>query len=392
MSKKCVLIILDSLGVGEMPDAACFGDEGSHTLQNTYEACGGLKLPHLLSLGLGHLPGLAIGRADQPMGAYGRAAEAFMGKDTTGGHWEIAGLTLDKPFVTFTEGFPPEVIAPFEAAIGKKILGNVAASGTEILKSLGDEHMRTGCPIIYTSADSVFQIAAHEDVIPLQELYGICDIARAQLMGDYMVGRVIARPFEGKSGAYTRTPGRRDFSVEPPRDTMLDILKANGFAVKGVGKIEDIFAHRGLTGSNHTTDNAAGIEATLAYMAKEFTGLVMTNLVDFDSLYGHRNAPLGYGRALETFDEALPRIMAALGPEDLLLITADHGCDPTTPSTDHSREYIPILAYAKWGRAVNLGNRDTFTDIGATIMGFFGLTPAEGISFLPEIMDVEAAR
>lgn len=385
--KKCICIVLDSVGIGEMPDAARFGDAGSHTLKHVMEQ-GGAKLENLCALGLANIDGSGLpGAVKAPQGCFGKAAERFLGKDTTGGHWEIAGLILDEPFPTFPQGFPAKLMQAFERAIGTKTLGNVAESGTRILEELGDEHVRTGYPIVYTSADSVFQIAAHEDVIPVARLYDICRQARTLLDGPYRVGRVIARPFTGASGAYVRTKRRKDFSVAPPGETMLDAISGAGHTTLGIGKIEDIFAQKGLTDIRHTTDNRSGTEATLAAMGEAFSGLIFTNLVDFDMLYGHRNDARGYAAALEAFDKRLPALLAAMGPEDLMIITADHGCDPTTASTDHSREYVPILAAGPGiRRGVNLGVRDTFADLAATIVAFFGL-PAWpcGTSFYPEI-------
>ena len=385
--KKCICIVLDSVGIGETPDAARFDDEGSHTLKHVMEA-GGAKLENLCALGLANIDGCDLpGAVKAPAGCFGKAAERFLGKDTTGGHWEIAGLILDKPFPTFSKGFPPQLMQAFEQAIGTKTLGNVAESGTRILQRLGDEHVRTGYPIVYTSADSVFQIAAHEDVIPVEKLYEICRKARALLDGPWRVGRVIARPFTGESGAYVRTKRRKDFSVTPPGDTMLDVISRAGLTTLGIGKIEDIFAQKGLTDIRHTTDNQSGIQTTLEAMGEAFSGLIFTNLVDFDMLYGHRNDVQGYAAALEAFDRQVPALLKAMGPEDLLIITADHGCDPTTASTDHSREYVPILAAGPaMRRGADLGVRDTFADIAATIVDFFGL-PAwpRGTSFYPEI-------
>jgi phosphopentomutase len=388
MDKKVVLIVMDSVGIGALPDAGMFGDEGSDTLGHILKAVPALALPNLESLGLFRIEGTSFARRSAaPLGCYGKAMERFPGKDTTGGHWEIAGLILDKPFPTFPNGFPKDLIAAFESAIGRGVLGNVAASGTEIIVDLGQEHMRSGKPIVYTSADSVFQIAAHEDVIPIDELYRICRVARRLLDGDARVGRVIARPFIGQPGSFVRTGNRRDFSVDPPGETLLDRLYANKLEVCGVGKIEDIFAHRGLTRSDHRSDNPGSIEATIAYQNEPLTGLIFTNLVDFDSLFGHRNNPKGYADALASFDAALPRIIGALGEEDLLILTADHGCDPTTASTDHSREYVPVLCCGKqFKKNVNLGIRETFADIGATVAAFFGLPPLKvGTSFLHEI-------
>lgn len=387
MSKKVVCIVMDSVGIGALPDADRFGDAGSDTLGHLFDAYPDLHVPNLLALGLGHIDHVRVPRGQaQPIGCYGKAAEQFLGKDTTGGHWEIAGLVLDEPFPTFPNGFPPALIDALTAAIGRGILGNEVASGTEIIQRLGDEHIRTGKPIVYTSADSVLQIAAHEQVIAVEELYRICEIARKLCDGPYRVGRVIARPFVGTSANYTRTPRRKDFSVQPPGDTMLDSICAHGLEVAAVGKIEDIFAHRGITRVLHGTDNAMCIEQTLSFMQQPFSGLIFTNLVDFDMLYGHRNNAEGYARALEQFDAALPNIINALGPDDLLLITADHGCDPTTPSTDHSREYVPILAYGKrLAQNVNLGVRKSFADLAATICAYLGLSWPIGKSFCREL-------
>ena len=388
MHRKVILIVMDSVGIGALPDAAQFGDAGADTLGHLLAHISGFSLPHLMELGLGRIEGTSFFRpaASLVSGNYGRAMERFVGKDTTGGHWEIAGLALDKPFRTFPDGFPPRILDALSAQTGRGILGNKAASGTAIIQELGDEHIRTGQLIVYTSADSVFQIAAHEQVVPLAELYDICRKARALLQGEDRVGRVIARPFTGESGQFTRTANRKDFSVQPPGPTLLDVLKQAGYTVAGVGKIEDIFANRGLTTSNHTTNNADSLDATLAYMRQPFSGLVFTNLVDFDMVYGHRNDALGYARALQAFDASVPSLLDALGPEDMLLITADHGCDPTMQnSTDHTREYIPILAYGRsLRRGVNLGTRPTFADISATILDFFSIeNPLQGTSFLP---------
>ncbi len=389
MAKKFVLIVMDSVGIGALPDAALYGDEGSDTLGHIFRSIPQLELSNLNSLGLSSIDGISWSRYKaEPVGCYGRSLEKFPGKDTTGGHWEMSGLIMDKPFPTFPNGFPKELIDAFEKAIGRGTLGNVAASGTEIIKVLGAEHVKTGKPIVYTSADSVFQIAAHEQVIPLAELYAMCKMAREMLTGDWHVDRVIARPFLGSEGNYTRTGNRRDFSVEPPDDTVLDILKANGFDVCAIGKIEDIFAHRGITYSDHQPDNKTCILAILRCMQNKPNGLVFANLVDFDQLYGHRNNPQGYADSLKAFDEALPAIIDLLSDDDILLITADHGCDPTTASTDHSREYIPILCYGKkLKQGVNLGTRESFADIGATIAEFFGLPVLRnGKSFLTQII------
>ncbi len=387
--RRAILIVLDSVGAGEMPDADKYGDLGSNTLANTAHAVGGIHMPNLAALGLGNiLPIEGAPPASSPRGAYGKAALASAGKDTTTGHWEMAGIILDKPFPTYPDGFPPEVIGPFVKAIGRPVLGNKAASGTEIISELGKEHLKTGYPIVYTSADSVFQIAAHEEIIPVEKLYEMCETVRGILKGKHAVGRVIARPFEGRPGAFQRTPRRRDFALKPPRPTLLDRLASAGTPVYAVGKIEDIFAGRGITESNHTTNNMAGVDATLSFMREKDGGLIFTNCVDFDMLYGHRNDAQGYARALQEFDARVPEILAALRKEDLLIITADHGCDPTTPSTDHSREYVPLLVYGAGVRpGTDLGVRRTLADTGATVGEWLGLQPGEaggdtGTSFL----------
>ncbi len=369
--KKAILIVLDGVGCGSAPDAKAYGDEGANTLGHVIEEANP-HLPHLRGLGLGRLPSLS-GGAEPVSGAYGRLTEQSAGKDTTTGHWEMAGVKLAAPFPTFPDGFPPEVMEPFERAIGRGTLGNYASSGTEILVTLGEEHMKTGKPIVYTSADSVFQIAAHEDIIPPEELWRICEVARGILAGPYSVGRVIARPFVGQPGAFTRTGNRRDFSVPPPSDTMLDVMKRAGLDVVGVGKIEDIFAHRGLTASDHASGNPACIASTLAQMEKPVNGLIFVNLVDFDMVYGHRNDTDGFARALEAVDLAVPDLMARMGDDDLLLFTADHGCDPCYPGTDHTREYVPLLCWRRGIGAVDLGTRATFGDIAATVLDMFGL-------------------
>ena len=384
MKKRVILIVLDSAGIGELPDAADFGDEGSNTFGNIYKVRGRLDLPNMYRLGLGNIEGSGLPKTDAPEGVFGRLAERTKAKDTTSGHWEMAGLAMDVPFRTYPNGFPKRIMDEFEKRIGRGTLGNCVASGTQIIQELGDEHVRTGYPIIYTSADSVFQIAAHQDVIPLDELYRMCEIAREMLVGDDLVGRVIARPFIGSSGSYTRTPHRRDFAVEPMKDTILDGLTQKGFKTIGIGKIEDIFCHRGLTETNHTTNNADGTEATLQLIRDGGGDFIFTNLVDTDMLYGHRNDVEGYALALEEFDRRLPELMDAMKEGDILMVTADHGCDPTTPSTDHSREYIPLIATgATLKKGVDLGTRSTFADIGATIYEYLtGGTWREGTSFL----------
>ena len=387
--KRVILLILDSVGIGQAPDAHLYGDAGSDTLRNTAKAVGGLSLPCLARLGLGNLaeafgePILGVRPASAPLAAYGRMAPKSPGKDTTTGHWEITGIVLDKPFPVYPHGFPPEVIKPFEEAISAKTLGNKPASGTEIINELGEEHLRTGYPIVYTSADSVFQIAAHEDIIPVPRLYEICDIARAILTGEHGVGRVIARPFTGVKGEFTRTERRKDFSIEPSRKTLLDYVKEAGMDVIGVGKIEDIFAFRGLTRSEHTGNNKDTMESVAGFVKEGGRGLVIANLIDFDMLYGHRNDPKGYARALEEIDEMIRDLGGILKEGDVLAITADHGCDPTTRSTDHSREYVPLLMYGKlMQQGVYLGTRSSFADLGSTIADLLEV-PEElaGVSF-----------
>jgi phosphopentomutase len=389
---QVILIVLDSVGVGDAPDAAQYGDLGSNTLGHIAAARGGLNLPNMAAIGLGHLGDFqGVAAVAQPAGAFGRLTEASAGKDTTSGHWELAGAALSKPFPTFPDGFPPDFIQAFEQRIGRGTLGNYAASGTVIVDRLGAEHMATGQPIVYTSADSVFQIAAHEDILPLAQLYEMCQIARDMLTGDLAVGRVIARPFVGSPGSFRRTEHRRDFSLYPPHDTILDSAKAAGLMVAGVGKIEDIFAHRGLTHTNHTGNNDDGIDAIIAFVNLRRRGLVFANLVDFDQLFGHRNDVPGYAGALESFDRRLPEIMNVMGPRDVLMITADHGNDPTTSSTDHSRERVPLLVYGKPIRpGVNIGTRSTFADVAATLATLLGVPgTGEGMAFAAAILEPE---
>jgi len=387
---KVLLLVCDSFGVGEAPDAAAYGDGGSDTIGNTARAVGEIRAPNLAGLGLGLLtdaPGI------EPRGeagtAHGKMRERSAGKDTTTGHWEICGLVVERPFPTYPDGFPPEVIEPFERAVGLPALGNVAASGTEIIEALGEEHVRTGRPIVYTSADSVFQIAAHKDVVPLDRLYEWCRLARGILDGEHRVGRVIARPFVGEPGSFTRTHERRDFSVEPFAPTYLDRVLEAGIPVFGVGKISDIFAGRGLTDAEHSESNDHGIDLTVKYLGREDDVLVVTNLVDFDTKYGHRNDAEGYARCVEAFDRRVPELVGAVG-EGLLFLTGDHGCDPTDVSTDHTREHTPVLVAgaALAGRpAVDLGVRDTFADLGATVASLFGVGPdgLAGTSFAGEL-------
>ncbi len=370
-----------------MSDAAAYGDAGSDTLGNIARKRG-LRVPNLLNLGLGNLKRMPeLPASKSPEGAYGRCALASPGKDTTTGHWEMAGIHLDKPFPLFPHGFPPEVMSPFEERIGRATLGNKAASGTEIIRELGEEHMRTGSPIVYTSADSVFQVAAHEDVIPLWELYRICEIAREILRGPYEVGRVIARPFEGEPGDFKRTANRHDYAVPPPRGMLLDRLEEAGVKTHSVGKIFDVFLGRGIEDQLRTVNNRDGMQKTLDDMAHFERGLIWTNLVDFDQQYGHRNDVEGYGRAIEEFDAWIPKFRTELRDGDLAILTADHGCDPTTPSTDHSREYTPLLVFGPRVRqGVDLGLRATLSDIGQTVAASFGAAISRGESFLNAIL------
>jgi phosphopentomutase len=369
-----------------MPDAAAYGDAGSDTLGNIVRQRG-LNVPNLCRLGLANLkPMPQLPQAAHPDGAFGRCTLASPGKDTTTGHWEMAGIHLAKPFPLFPQGFPPIVMDEFERRSGRKAIGNKAASGTEIIQELGAEHMRTGSPIVYTSADSVFQIAAHEGVIPLPELYRICEAARDILRGPYEVGRVIARPFEGAPGAFKRTANRHDYAVPPPQGMLLDKLGDNKIDIYSVGKIFDVFLGRGIGGHILTKSNADGMAKTLDAMSHFDRGLIFVNLVDFDQQYGHRNDVEGYAGALEEFDRWLPAFETALRPDDLAILTADHGCDPTTPSTDHSREYTPLLAFGPHARhAVDLGLRATLSDIGQTVAANFGTSIEQGTSFLTEI-------
>jgi phosphopentomutase len=367
-TNRVILIVLDSVGCGDAPDAAAFGDEGCNTLGNISRVVGGLNLPNLGKMGLGHTTQIEGVPPQAATGAYGRLTETSAGKDTTIGHWELSGLVMDKPLPVYPNGFPADLIAEYEKRIGRGTLGNCPASGTEILKELGAEHMRTGKPIVYTSADSVFQVAAHEDVISLDEMYRICLVARSLLVGEHAVGRVIARPFIGQPGSFTRTERRRDYSLEPPAPTILDAIKSSGQEVMAVGKIEDIFAHRGITQTDHAGNNMTVVDATLEFMDMRKRGLIFANLVDFDALYGHRNDPRGYAGALEAFDRRLPEIQGRMDRDDVLVITADHGNDPTTKGTDHSRERVPVLVGGERVRSnVNVGTRVTYADLAATI-------------------------
>jgi phosphopentomutase len=385
--ERVILVVLDSVGIGAMPDAAAYGDAGRDTLGHICERRR-LRIPNLVRLGLANIRPLAgLDPPLNPESAYGKAALLSPGKDTTTGHWEIAGIILDRAFPTYPHGFPRELIEKFEQAIGRRALGNFPASGTEIIQQLGEEHLKTGWPIVYTSADSVFQVAAHEEVIPVDKLYRICQVARAMLQGEHRVGRVIARPFRGQPGSFVRTERRHDYAVEPPYPMLLDMLKEAGLEVVGVGKIPEIFLYRGITRSWPGQSNREALESVVAAAGECSRGLVFANLVDFDMLYGHRLDVEGYARALEEVDAFLPRILSALGPRDLLILTADHGCDPVGPSTDHSREYVPILVAGPGVRGgVNLGTRATLADMGASIADNFGLHLEQGKSFLEEIV------
>ena len=386
--KRIFLIVLDSCGCGAQPDSPAFGDVGVNTLRSCAET-GKLQIPNMVKAGLGNIEGLSfLGRTDAPTGAYARLAEASMGKDTTIGHWEIAGLISPNPLPTYPDGFPEEVLEPFRKATGRGVLANAPWSGTAVIEEFDDEHVRTGDLIVYTSADSVFQIAAHEDIVPPEKLYEYCRAARVILQGKHGVGRVIARPFVGESGSYKRTANRHDFSLEPPGKTLLDAVKEAGLDAIAVGKIYDIFAGRGTTEHVYNKSNADGMEHTAAYAEKDFRGLCFVNLVDFDMQFGHRRDAVGYAKALNEFDTWLGTFLQQLGEEDLVLITADHGCDPAyTATTDHTREYVPLLVLGKAVKPVDLGTRKCFADIAATVAQLLGVsleTPGE--SFVEEIM------
>ena len=386
--KRVFLIVLDSFGIGQMPDAAAYGDINVNTLRSVSRSPY-FHMENMKNMGLFNIDGVEVGeKTDHPTAAYTRMTERSRGKDTTIGHWEIAGIYSPKPLPTYPDGFPEDVLEEFRIRTGRDVLCNKPYSGTQVIADYGDEHVRTGKLIVYTSADSVFQIAAHEDVVPVEQLYDYCRIARQILQGEHGVGRVIARPFIGESGHYTRTPRRHDFSLLPPAVTMLDQLKAAGKDVIAVGKIQDIFVGKGITEHVYTSGNAEGIERTLEYLDKDFEGLCFINLVDYDMLYGHRRDVDGYAKALAYFDEKLPEIQAHMKPDDILMITADHGCDPTTPSTDPSREYTPLLVYGKHIKeGVDLGVRKSFADIGQTISDYLGLgAHFEAESFLKDIL------
>lgn len=388
MNKRAIIIVMDSVGIGELPDAADYSDKGAHTLGNIYNSEFKPNIPNLLAMGLGNIENSRMPSVSDPSCAYGKAAEKTAAKDTTSGHWELMGLLLSKPLRTFKDGFPAGFIKEFESRIGSKVLCNKPASGTQVIMEYGDQHKATKRPIVYTSADSVFQIAAHEEVIPLEQLYSICQIAREMLNGDMLVGRVIARPFLGDSGNYHRTENRKDFSIPPPGDTILDTLVARGLTTVGIGKIEDIFDFRGLSITNHTKNSDSSIQETIRCLKEDDFDFMFVNLIDFDMLYGHRNDVEGYAKALERLDVQLPGLLNSLAEQDLLIITADHGCDPTTAGTDHTREYVPILAAGnnvKPGACV--GTRVSFADIGATAYEYLtGDRWTNGRSFLTQII------
>lgn len=387
--KRIIWIILDSVGMGELPDAKDFDDVGTHTIGHVAQKNGGINIPNMIKLGIGNIPGMIhLDSIENASGCYGKGAEISKGKDTTVGHWEMAGIYSKEKFPTYPEGFPVDIIKDFCEKTGVQgVLGNEVASGTEIIARLGDEHVKTKKPIIYTSADSVFQIACHEEVFAPEELYRLCEVARNILKDEHGVARVIARPFVGENGNYTRTSNRRDFSIKPSENNLLSYLKKANYDVIAVGKIEDIFAGVGVTEAVHTKDNQDGIDKTIEYIKNEFEGLLFTNLVEFDSKWGHRNDYLGYAKGLEEFDARIPDIINAMQEDDILIINSDHGCDPTTKGTDHTREYIPILIYGKNLKSdVYLGERETFADIGATIAEYFNIDKLEiGTSFLGQI-------
>ncbi|HEU4564153.1 MAG TPA: phosphopentomutase [Gemmatimonadaceae bacterium] len=372
MSRRAIILVLDGVGIGAAPDTAAYGDEGSDTLGNLARAVGGLDVPNLARAGLGRIAPLdGVEPVAAPLGAWGTMLPRSAGKDSTTGHWEIAGVHLARPFPTYPHGFPPEVVAEFSRRTGRPVIGNVVGSGTEIIARYGEEQARTGAWILYTSADSVFQVAAHEAVIPVAELYAACEAARTMLVAPHDVSRVIARPFEGVPGAYRRTARRKDFAIAPPAETLLDALAARGVPRRGVGKVDDLFAGRAIA-SEHASDNAGGLALIHRALAEMDGGLLFANLVDFDQAWGHRNDVVGFHEGLRAFDRALPALLSALREDDLLFITADHGNDPTTPSTDHSRERVPLLALGVRARAVALGERATFADLGATVAEWLG--------------------
>jgi phosphopentomutase len=389
MTRRAAIIILDGVGIGEAPDADAYGDRGSDTLGNLSRAVGGFSLPHLEKAGLGRISPLAGMRAEgggDSSGAWGKMVPQSAGKDSTAGHWEIAGVHLERPFPTYPNGFPTEVVSAFEAMVGRRTIGNIAASGTAVIDRFGPEHEKTGDLILYTSADSVFQLAAHEEIVPLDELYRACAVAREMLVAPNDVSRVIARPFVGAPGAYNRTRNRRDFSIAPPSETLLDALATAGLPRSGVGKVDDLFAGRAIE-SRHTASNAEGIAEISKWLSKGEQGLLLANLVDFDQAFGHRNDTAGFYGALREFDAALPTLLASLQGDDLLFITADHGNDPTTASTDHARECVPLLVLGPRIRPVSVGTRSTFSDLGASVAEWFGIGfRGRGTSFLTAIV------
>ena len=386
---RVIWMVIDSVGIGALPDSQKFGDVNVDTLGNIVRACKGIKIPNMIKLGLANIEGVdSLENIESPIGCYGRCSEVSKGKDTTTGHWEMTGVLVETPFKTFENGFPKDIIEEFERRSNRKVIGNKPASGTAILDELGEQHMNTGEVIVYTSADSVLQIAAHEEIVSLDELYKMCEIAREIMMGDNAVARIIARPFIGKPGAFERTSNRRDYSLSPFEDTVLDNIKNSNLDVIGVGKIEDIFNQQGITEAIHTHDNMDGVNQTINYMKKETKGLIFTNLVDFDSKYGHRRDVEGYKNALEEFDARIPEILENMNDDDVLIINSDHGNDPTYKGTDHTREYIPVLVYGKNLKSgLNLGTRNSFADIGATVADILNVEmPKHGQSFKNEIM------
>ena len=387
MARRAIILVLDGVGIGEASDASAYGDVGSHTLGNIARAVGGLKVPNLAAAGLGRIAPLeGVGEVAHPTAAFGLMEPKSAGKDSTTGHWELAGLHLAKPFPTYPQGFPAEVVEEFARRTGRGVIGNVVGSGTAVLDDFGAEHQATGKWILYTSADSVFQVAAHEETVPLDELYAACEMARAMLIPPHDASRVIARPFVGRPGAWKRTANRRDFSIAPPGETLLDALMAAGIPRTGVGKVDDLFACRGLQGG-HTSGNAEGVAGILDWLNQGPDGLLFANLVDFDQAYGHRNDVPGFHQALRDFDAVFPAIISALREDDLLLITADHGNDPTTPSSDHARENVPLLVVGPRVRPVALGRRGTFSDLGATVADWLGVSfRGRGTSFLSAIV------
>jgi len=387
--KRVIVFVLDGVGAGEAPDASDYGDVGSNSLSNTARVVGGLNLPNMENFGFGYItPMEGVATVPNPKGAYGKMTPKSAGKDSVTGHWELMGIYLREPFPTFPNGFPNELIDEFTRLTGLEVLGNKVASGTEIIEELGEEHIRTGKPIVYTSADSVFQIAAHEDIIPIEKQYELCKISRQMLVGEYGVGRVIARPFVGSGkGNFQRTSRRHDYPRYAETDNVMDSLINNGYKVYATGKIDDLFGNRGISYTNHTTNNASSVLAAIEYLKEDFDGLLFANLIEFDQVYGHRNDPKGYAGAIEHFDAEIPNIIKNMQETDIVMVVADHGVDPTTASTDHSREYIPLLLFGKPVKeGINLGTRETFADVGATIAEIFNLPQPEiGKSFLEDI-------